>query len=104
VNYWQQKESLPATLEELNDPLANWQAPTDPQTGASYEHKRYSPLDFGLCATFAQERADMGNTGKSIAMPAMAGAASDNWSHGAGEQCFDRSIDPERYPPFKKNQ
>jgi hypothetical protein len=26
----------------------------------------------------------------------------DNWQHGAGQQCFDRTIDPQRYPPFQK--
>jgi hypothetical protein len=106
VNYWQQKESLPATLEELNDPLSGWSLPKDPQTGADYTYTRQSPLDFTLCATFAQANDAAMNTGKSIAMPAMISGSptQDSWAHAAGDVCFDRSIDPERYPPFKKNQ
>jgi hypothetical protein len=104
VNYWQQKESLPADLAELNDPISNNIIPTDPQTKEQYTYKRTSPLDFQLCATFAQESDGGVNSGKSIAMPAMAAAAPDNWAHAAGDVCFDRSIDPERYPPFNKAQ
>jgi hypothetical protein len=27
----------------------------------------------------------------------------DNWTHGAGEQCFERTIDPQLYPPLTNN-
>jgi hypothetical protein len=105
VNYWQQKESLPATLAELSDPISNNAIPTDPQTAEAYGYTRTSPLDFQLCATFARESDGATNSGRSIAMPAMAaaGPGQDSWAHSAGEVCFDRSIDPERYPPFNKN-
>lgn len=98
VNYWQQKESLPATLEELEDPLSGWLSPVDPQTGESYVYKRNSPLDFALCATFNTEL-----TENPQSMPSRAyGSIEGNWEHGVGEVCFDRSIDPERYPPYSK--
>lgn len=100
INYWQQKESLPATLDELYDPLSGTPIPVDPTTGEAYGYQRQSPLDFTLCATFAMDGGD--RYGRSIAEPAMYGVKGDNWGHGAGETCFDRSIDPERYPPYTK--
>ena len=30
------------------------------------------------------------------------GATSESWQHGAGDTCFERTIDPERYPPYSK--
>ncbi len=108
VNYWQQKEQLPATLEELRDPISNTQIPVDPATKEPYTYKRNSPLDFSLCATFATEGGQIANRGD-IAMPVSTvpgkgDAMQDNWQHGVGEVCFDRSIDPERYPPYSKNR
>ena len=44
--------------------------------------------------------------GRTIAMPAEpmsdGKVMQDNWQHDMGEVCFDRTIDPERYPPFSK--
>lgn len=100
VNYWQQKESLPATLREIEDPLSGWMLPKDPQTGADYVYRRNSPLDFAVCATF---NADSKSGSASQAMPARAyGGVEENFDHGTGEVCFDRSIDPQRYPPYTK--
>lgn len=101
INYWQQKESLPESLEQLEDPISGWTAPKDPQTGAAYTYKRNSPLDFALCATF---NAETSKTEQSIAHPTMYGVEGENWKHGVGEVCFDRSIDPDRYPPYTKVQ
>jgi hypothetical protein len=101
VNYWQQKESLPVTLQEIEDPLSGWMLPKDPQTGADYVYKRNSPLDFALCATFNADSKDA--RASSEAMPVRAyGTLEGNFEHGKGEVCFDRSIDPQRYPPFTK--
>lgn len=98
VNYWQQKESLPAALGEVADPLSGYSIPADPKTGEAYGYTRTSPLDFQLCATFERE----GGQNYSVAKPVMDGGIEDNWQHGAGEVCFDRSIDPERYPPYNR--
>lgn len=103
INYWQQKESLPATLADIEDPLSGYSVPVDAQTGEPYVYKRNSPLDFSLCATFNRESMTQGEA--SVARPSMPYAApmeGENWKHGAGEVCFDRSIDPERYPPYTK--
>lgn len=100
VNYWQQKESLPANLQDIEDPLSGWMLPKDPQTGEDYVYRRVSPLDFALCATF---NADSKDARASEAMPVRAyGTLDGNFEHGTGEVCFDRSIDPQRYPPYTK--
>lgn len=99
ISYWQAKESLPASLEELDSAVSYFSVPVDPQTGAQYVYKRQSPLDFTLCATFATE-SPVRMPQPSYAEPYGKGMAED-WSHGAGEQCFDRSIDPDFYPPLR---
>lgn len=109
VNYWQQKESLPASLDELKDPISQAVIPVDPMTKQPHTYKRMSPLDFQLCATFAMEGGMNGFAGgPSMPMGASStakpGMEQDNWQHGVGEVCFDRSIDPERYPPFSKTR
>ena len=99
VNFWQQKQTLPAALEELNDPISGWEMPMDPQ-GEEYRYEKTGDLSFRLCATF--NAASRGGT-PSEAMPARAyGSLDGSFEHGAGEACFDRTIDPERYPPYTK--
>jgi hypothetical protein len=107
VNYWQSKETLPASLGDLNDTISGFTAPVDPQTDAPYTYKKTGTLSFQLCAVFSaasrssEERA-------MYAQPAPAGVAgkalSDTWTHAAGDACFDRTIDPQFYPPFSKTR
>lgn len=109
VNYWQQKEKLPATLAELRDPLSGSVIPKDPQTGEEYRYETTGSLSFKLCATFNSE--SQPNSGYSVRYPVEAyppgkggmGNENDVWSHLAGEHCFDRTIDPEKYPPYQKS-
>src|SRR3989344_4942832 len=92
--YFQQKQSLPVELAELEDPLIGFEVPMDPTTGEPYTYKRHSPLDFGLCAIFEKEsRAG----GPRVAKP-YGSYGGESWEHAAGEACFDRSIDPAFYP------
>ena len=43
---------------------------------------------------------DFRDWGKGEPMPVRAyGSIEGSWTHGAGETCFARTIDPERYPP-----
>ncbi|MBI2612732.1 hypothetical protein HYW59_02880 [Candidatus Kaiserbacteria bacterium] len=99
MNYWQQKERLPASIDELKDPLGGAFIPNDPQSGEPYIYEVTGAQSFKLCATFNKE----GVGDPYIARPKMdGGLESDSWQHGAGEVCFDRSIDPERYPPYSK--
>ncbi len=105
VNYWQRKESLPATLSDLNDEIGGYSVPVDPATGTEYRYTRQSPLDFTLCATFGASSRGAGGvsgiTGPEPVFPSRT-AKTDSWQHGVGEVCFDRSIDPELYPPYSK--
>jgi hypothetical protein len=104
VNYWQQKNKLPTTLVDTQDDLSGWRAPLDPETRAAYEYQAKSNLTFELCATFglSDEEAGYGPNG-SMARPMYDGGlkAADNWAHDAGRSCFERTIDPDFYPPRK---
>jgi len=113
VNYWQQKEKLPATLSDLNDPISGNSVPFDPQSGQPYKYSVLGPTSFELCATFnaVTQQGEMQNNGRSIPIAAPTGPAANAvgedlyslpWIHAAGETCFARTIDPQRYPPFNK--
>ncbi len=100
VSYWQQKQKLPAALSDLNDSISGWKAPLDPKTGSAYTYRTTSSNSFELCATFSSP-SDGKNMGRNVAYPTepYGTGTNDNWSHGKGEACFSRTIDPERYPP-----
>lgn len=106
LNYWQQKEALPETLAEANDPLSGFAMPTDPQTGAQYTYIVTGDTSFRLCADFNLPTPDTAGQGEfprhDIAYPSFGMPLDENWQHGAGQACFERTIDPERYPPFDK--
>lgn len=114
ANYWQLKQKLPSALSDLADPIAGFTVPVDPQTNQPYGYRMTkAPYTFELCATFNAEGRDMSAPyGRQmapapVAMPAGVGqkmGVVDNWQHGAGETCFTRSIDPERYPPINKTK
>ncbi len=117
VNYWQSKEKLPATLADLQDPISGNIIPLDPQTGAPYTYQVTGRLSFKLCATFnAETQANSPGVSRAMMREPMAvpvgaileakgsGLEQSTWQHGAGEVCFDRTIDPERYPPFPKQK
>ncbi len=109
VNYWQQKEKLPASLAELNDPISNSMIPADPATKESYVYKATGTQTFQLCATFATAGDSSGRTREgSMTAPTEVSSTGkplqDSWEHPAGEVCFDRTIDPERYPPYPKGR
>lgn len=99
VNYWQQKEALPANLEALKDPISGNIIPVDPKTGESYVYNKTGAMTFELCATFDRE----GGQNSSVAKPVDL-SADDNWQHEAGKVCFERTIDPEKYPPYIKTR
>lgn len=108
VTFYQQKQSLPATLTELADPLSYYTLPKDPTTGADYTYERTGNLSFKVCADFAREGKDLkgrGGFGRDVAVSYPypgSDPMNENWQHGAGITCFERTIDPERYPPFEK--
>lgn len=108
LNYWQLKEQFPKTLTELADPLSGSMVPVDPQESTSYRYEVTGPLSFKLCASFNKESPDMTGRGSYPSAPSyaydmgMGDDSTDTWKHGVGEVCFERTIDPERYPPYGK--
>lgn len=104
VAYWQAKQKLPSTLADLNNSISGFSVPLDPQSSAAYEYKAKGPLSFELCANFNAE-ARQAATGREMYTPAPVGGKGmpqqESWQHGAGRTCFDRTIDPDLYPPLK---
>lgn len=103
VNYWQQKQKLPVSLSDLADPISGYHIPTDAQNNTPYEYEATGSLSFKVCATFNAESQQA--TGADLTRPTVPmgkGDISDSWWHEAGHTCFDRTIDPERYPPYTK--
>lgn len=92
INYWQDTESLPAVLEDLNDDIGFTLVPNDPETGESYEYQKLGDLKFELCATFARA------SDQQFSQVPRSDLRDQNWQHEAGRTCFERTIDPERYP------
>jgi len=95
VNYWQQKEMLPAALNDLEDSISGYKAPADPSTYEPYVYRVIGDRTFELCATFniqseESQIRDERYPSKSI--------YDETWEHGKGETCFMRDIDPELYP------
>lgn len=97
VNYWQQKEALPDTLSDLEDPLSGFRVPTDPETGEAYTYTKTARLSFELCATFKTVLEE-----SKASSVELYGFDNSNWAHPIGEHCFDRTVDPELYPPVSK--
>lgn len=101
VNYWQGKEALPNDLGDIQDSLSGFQIPKDPETGASYEYSVTDAFTFELCAEFSN--ASDSKVEQSQAYPDRYGLDS-NWRHDAGRDCFERTIDPDLYPPLNKRE
>ena len=103
VYYWQQKDKLPKSLNDLKDSISGFIPPSDPDTNQSYEYKIAGNLSFELCADFALS--SNGSTGspqgaefsKSLPRAVMPGGFGENWEHTNGRVCFERAIDPELY-------
>jgi hypothetical protein len=104
INYWQKKQVLPTSIVDLNDPLANFTVPADPETAAAYQYLMKGKLAFELCATFGTDSQTIGAVRGNVSgivypvAPIPTGVA-DNWNHANGQACFDRTIDPAMYPP-----
>lgn len=100
VYYWQQKQRLPSTLNELEDPLSYFTVPRDPQ-GGEYAYRATGARAFELCATFNKES----RLGPEQLQPVYSDLpAPERWQHGVGEVCFARTIDPDLYPPVPKGR
>ena len=106
INYWQAKQVLPASMNDLNNPLVYGPVPVDPQTGESYTYEATGKFSFKLCATFNAQSRGTGTENMYFerTAPVPAGGKMvppDNWQHSSGRVCFERTIDPSFYPPLK---
>lgn len=99
VNFYQNKARLPQTLAELTDSISGFVAPKDPQTGMNYTYTTQGTLTFSLCATFNKASEGIHPI---IYSTYPAGSISENWEHGEGNVCFERTIDPDFYPVHPK--
>jgi len=121
INYWQQKEKLPATLKDLQNPMSGYSLPVDPEfeKGTTYEYIPGDKLTFQLCATFGADMpkgwqeynygggiiapmVDVSRTNTSVAYPYPGGGTNESWDHKVGRTCFSRTIDKDIYPPYPK--
>lgn len=107
VNYWQTKSKLPVSADDIVDSISGYKVPLDPVTGAKYVYSVKNDKTFTLCADFALATQDTSGRGVyngqysvDYSYPSL--SQNDNWTHGTGKTCFDRTIDPDKYPPIKK--
>ncbi len=82
INYWMQKEVLPAKLDDLQDSISGFVPPSDPATDLPYEYYVIGDLSFELCATFKTSSYE---------------SSRQNWEYNAERTCFERTIDPDFY-------
>jgi hypothetical protein len=101
VSYWQAKQKLPATLNDLADGTIGGSVPppTDPKTGLSYVYTITGERAYRLCATFETTSTTNSQVRE---VPVYVSGYISAWQHGVGEQCFDGMIDPDRFPPIKR--
>ncbi|MDP2789190.1 MAG: DUF5671 domain-containing protein [bacterium] len=123
INFWQQKEKLPKDLTEMVNPLTGYSLPVPPEfeKGEKYEYNvlEAKMLKFELCATFALPTPkgwrEYGGGGgirpmpyldyeqdMAISYPYPGGGTNESWDHQTGRTCFERTIDKDIYPPYKK--
>lgn len=97
IEYWRAKNTLPASLRDLVGGITGDNVPTDPETGASYEYSILEPLKFSLCAVFTTDNKAQAMKDNQARPVAYEPYGTDNWGHGVGRACFERTIDPDFY-------
>ncbi len=97
INYWINKEKLPANLDELKNDITGFRPPVDPKNRTAYEYGFKSGLMFELCATFELSSNALVAQKEPINVPRPYGPYDYNWDHSEGRVCFERKIDPELY-------
>ncbi len=104
INYYQLKGVLPVAIQDVADPLSGVTVPKDPQTNQDYGYRvTKAPYSFELCATF---NTDTLNNPSMVPGAAHMGMpeGGEAWTHVADQTCFERTIDPERYPLIPKGR
>jgi len=104
TEYYRTTEKIPASLDELKDPLVGNYIDVDPETGDAYGYTATGKLTFQICATFSRPfpEFEISDTGKDDWRVQELQRTKTDWDHDAGRTCFDREVDPERIVPFKE--
>lgn len=106
ISYWILKGALPESVANITTSINGYMAPVDPDSGAEYKYTVTGDLSFELCADFAtsddvSDSPDARSPKRAITEPmyysVSSGMNSVAWDHGIGEECFDRTIDPDLY-------
>jgi len=105
LEYWRTQEKLPADMAELKDPLSYFVEPLDPQTGMQYQYTAIGEYSFELCAEFEtkamSQNQDEFTAGRYSATPTYKyDLTNSDWQHSVGKHCFERTIDPKRFPTY----
>ncbi len=102
ISDWTAKGKIPAKLADLNDSISGFIVPVDPVTHQQYGYNVKGELAFELCATFQTDSAiSPGRKEAYLAIPTSPYGTPEtlsNWDHKPGQVCFERTIDPARYP------
>lgn len=88
--FYRVEEQLP---ENVSDFYSGIEPPEASEERAPYQYNRLSDTSFELCAEFKYESTK--NTSLSIARPIFEPGAiknPNNWDHGTGEWCFERTV------------
>lgn len=93
INYYQSKGVTPTSLIDLDDPLSGFVTPTDPESSSPYTYNKISNVKFSLCADF-----NLASNDNQLNNSKIMYEIDQNWIHGEGVVCFERTIDPDRYP------
>ncbi len=94
INYWRQKNKLPENLSQLSNDLNYFTVPKDIENNKDYTYEVLGQNQFKLCADFSTES----SAEAPYATPVTYNLES-KWSHGSGNICFTRTIDPELFKP-----
>lgn len=101
IEYYQDKGALPKTLSEVVDPIRGNVLPKNLDTGENYTYEVKTPLSFKLCADFKTISKTTNPSVPKESVPYYPMQENEHWAHQVGTTCFDRTIDPERFPQRK---
>jgi len=98
IDYWTIEQTLPESLDMLEERIYNEDNLKDPETNNYYAYSKNSDNTFTLCANFALENTEQ----RSYAKPrnAYVERSGSYYEHGAGEVCYEVELDRERYNSF----
>lgn len=92
-SFYSTDNTLPQTLDEAFQGI---EIPVAPEGRAAYEYRVTGPTAYELCATFANDssRAEQEQFAQPMYVDDSYMKGNMNWTHGAGEWCFERKVAP----------